>query len=295
MLSIAFDEELFLYYEGRGGHGRALEPAPFMSIATLIADAKDLTRIPNSPFLNSAPMVFREDSFDPVTRIRRGRIYKQGQGQPQTWQVQPHPLIYSDQFARGKGGFLKKSVNAFDSFRLEAAFMSLRDPMIALGIKEAYTLWRIVGIERITTNEDLLILRARTSLGLLPELDISAVPEEGRTKLLETVDRLLNSAHRAGPEDVIESARAVAQWSIGTWLAREKGDPKIMEKDLGELATQLEARSSRRAIVRLCQRLHSLAKPNEQEKLDLRPVHEGDAEVALAAIGLLFRELRWAK
>lgn len=45
---------------------------------------------------------------------------------------------------------------------------------------------------------------------------------------------------------------------------------------------------------RIVARLHA-RKPNEQIKRSLRGNVEGDAEVALANIGLLLRELGWAR
>jgi hypothetical protein len=48
---------------------------------------------------------------------------------------------------------------------------------IALGIQEAMTLWRVIGIEQISTGEDLVTLKARSNLGVLPNLSESEIPE----------------------------------------------------------------------------------------------------------------------
>jgi hypothetical protein len=41
-------------------------------------------------------------------------------------------------------------------------------------------------------------------------------------------------------------------------------------------------------------RLHARNKPNVQEEKGTRAVTEDDAEYALAAVGLLLREMKWA-
>src|SRR5471032_3265017 len=54
-------------------------------------------------FRNHHSLVFREDSFDAVTRTRRGRLYvsQQGEMQPHAQNVAPHP--YEDPFWRQAG------------------------------------------------------------------------------------------------------------------------------------------------------------------------------------------------
>ncbi|EQD40246.1 protein containing Restriction endonuclease, type I, EcoRI, R subunit/Type III, Res subunit [mine drainage metagenome] len=66
------------------------------------------------------------------------------------------------------------------------------------------------------------------------------------------------------------------------------GMPQAERSDPGYRDVILEGRL-RDALARL----HSRAKPNEQERRDTRPVMEADAEYALAAMGLLLRELGW--
>ncbi len=143
------------------------------------------------------------------------------------------------------------------------------------------------------TGEDLLTLRARSALGVLPELNRDSVSEEGRQKVTETLEKLSEAAYRAGPESVVHLARDAAQCCLGIWMADQRSDPKLREKDLGDLAKMLEDERGK-SVCQLLARLHSRAKPNEQVRLNTRPVREGDAEFALAAVGMLLRELGWA-
>jgi hypothetical protein len=80
-----------LVYEGDGSRAHAVWPSPTLAIATVLCKPSDISELPRSNFLNEAKFVFREDSFDPVTRIRRGRMYKSPGTQPQDWKVQIHP------------------------------------------------------------------------------------------------------------------------------------------------------------------------------------------------------------
>jgi len=296
MLYIGISEQnRSLVYEGDGTHGHALWPSPTLSIASVLRSPDDIGRLPQSSFPGDAQFVFREDSFDSVTRIRRGRMYKTPGTQPQDWNVQPHPAYQEEQAARNNGGWLRKRVNGFQAW---PAMRELGGPLgttlIALGTKDAYTLWRVVDVERIFTGEDLMTLRARNALGVLPELNPAAIPEDGKAKLAEVIGRLNNAAYRAGPEDVIEAARAAAQWILGVYLADREHKPELRLKDIGQLPQLLEDMQVLKSLAQILARLHSRTKLNEQERYDTRPVLEGDAEYALAAVGMLLRELDWA-
>jgi hypothetical protein len=297
MLTIGFHDSEFLFYEGQFGHGRAIWPSPVMSIATVIEKSADLEKISQSNTLVTN-YVFREDSFDPVTRIRRGRIYQWGQGyaQPHSWLVQPHPA-YSQELTRGihAGGPLHKSLYTWQAW---PAYQKLSGaatrPGIALGTRDAFTLWRVVDIERIVTGEDLLTLRARGYMGVLPELNISSIPEDGRTKVLELVEKLATGAYRSEAESVVDLARAAAQWCLGVWLADRKGDPKVKLVELGKLAKMLED-DRVKSTVQILARLHARGKPNEQARYESRPITDDDAEFSISSVAMLLRELGWTR
>ncbi|MCI0348138.1 MAG: hypothetical protein L0Z53_01825 [Acidobacteriales bacterium] len=142
----------------------------------------------------------------------------------------------------------------------------------------------------------MITIKARNSLGLLPELNRAAVPAEQLSKVQERLDALVQVAYTSGPASVIDRARDAAQLCLAVWLATEQSDAKLLTKDLGELASKLpQEHHVRQAIARIIARLHSRVKPNEIERYATRPVTEADGEFALAAVGLLLRELNWAK
>ncbi len=295
MLDIGISSENeSLIYEGRGEHGHAVWPSPTLSIATLLRVPIEKCQLPKSNFLNEAKLVFREDSFDPVTRIRRGRIYQASNTRPEDWWVQAHPAYFEEERPSLNRGRMRKRIYAFRAWQAFRELGNSRSTtLIALGTADAYTLWRVVDVERIVTGEDLLTLRARNSLGVLPDLNLDVIPQIGKDKLMEVMDRLANSAYRAGPEDVIESARAATQWSLGMYLANRDNNPEVLKKDIGDLTPLLEDRRVLQSLTPIMARLHARAKPNEQERYDTRPLLEGDSEYALAAVGLILRELGW--
>jgi hypothetical protein len=86
------DQQSGLVYEGLDGPILPVVPRPIVTQARLIKceeDWNDLpTGIPHSPMF----WVFREDTFDPVTRTRRGRLYEAEPTQPAPHRVLPDPI-----------------------------------------------------------------------------------------------------------------------------------------------------------------------------------------------------------
>lgn len=298
MPAIGIDQDRILVYEGRTfGYGHAVWPTPVVTIATLLRSDQDIGSIPSTDALTTK-LVFREDSFDPVTRVKRGRLYhwQDQQAMPSPWRVQPHPAYERDKLvAANNNGWVDRTLFAFH------AWPAMRElgrgnprATIALGTKDAYTVWRILTLERIATGEDLLTLRSRGMLGLLPDLSVESIPADGRTGVIDAIGKLSDAAHRAAAESIVDLARGAAQWCLGVWLANRFGKPELKTLDLGHLAKML-GDTAEKDIAALVARFHSRAKPNERERYGLRPVSEEDGEFAIASIGLLLRELGWAQ
>ena len=280
----------YLVYQGLSGHGHALLPTPVLSAAAVLSSTDELRQMRLGRGPADADLLFREDSFDAVTRIRRGRLYRTTSLRPEPWKVSSNHEL-PDQ------GRPDVYVYAFDSDLVGDIGLDPSTTLIALGVSEAYTLWRIVHAERIVTGETLLTLRARSSLGILPELNESAIPVDAKAKTIETLGKLSEAAYRAGPESIIDRARDVAQWCIASWLADKEGDPKLRNVDLGQLVPKLSDKDhpAIRGVAGALARLHVRNKPNEQEKYNTRPVTEDDAEFSIAAIGLMLREIGWSR
>ncbi|MCM2309082.1 MAG: hypothetical protein NDI91_16615 [Sulfuritalea sp.] len=292
---IGFDSQSGLIYEGESSYGYGLWPTPIVTIATRIVDSDSYSSIPARDDLTLAMLVFREDSFDPVTRIRRGRFYFNRGSQPVHWRAFPQSFspthaLQNMQLVTYERWRAAKELRQGQSYAL-----------IALGIADAYTLWRVVDVERVSTGDDLVTLRARTSLGLLPELLDGAIPERGRQHIVSLIEKVSQAAYRAGPESVIDRCRDASQACIGLWLADRTGNEKIRTLDLSPLLDRVEKELPPNALplillstARIIARLHA-RKPNEQLKKDLRENVEGDAEAALVNLGLLLREIGWTR
>jgi hypothetical protein len=295
MRALAVDENRWLFYEGtEAKYGLPVWPAPAVSAATVLADREAYGAIPKSSYLYEIPLVFREDSFDPATRLRRGRLYLESGHKPEDWQVQPHPAQAGELLeAQSNAGKLPRRLVAFYAWPAAKELGGRSGSvLLALGTKDAFTLWRIVGIERLVTGEDLLTLRARSALGVLPELNPAAIPPQDLAGVSEALERLARAAYTADPETVAQLARDAAQGCLAAWLAERRDDPRIKQQDLRELARMLKGKRNK-SVVKLLARLHARAQPDAQDQYGARPVAQGDAELAIAAVGMLLRELGW--
>jgi hypothetical protein len=298
---IGIDRDLMLVYEGQRAYGYGVWPSPVISFATIVRSDTDWRLLPHSTDLSPVKLVFREDVFDPVTKIRRGRFYQQPGTQPVDWHVHPHPAFVNEPGERDRNGFLAKRLFSFSQW---PANENLRGSgsrsLVALGVVNAVSLWTVVDIERISNGEDLVTLRARSSFGILPEVNENAIPTGGRAHVLGSLSNVIEAAHRAGPTSVVDRCREAAQAMIGLYMVESLGNEKWRTEDLGPQVrglTALGETKERRLILNAADslaRLHSRAKSNEQVRYQSRPVVEDDAECAISLVGLLLRELGWA-
>ena len=73
--------------------GHAVWPSPVVIPAEIVTEPEGRLHSEDRRNPVADGIVFREDSFDPVTRIRRGRFYQVGNRQPSDWHVQVHPAV----------------------------------------------------------------------------------------------------------------------------------------------------------------------------------------------------------
>lgn len=296
-MMIGIDDNQNLVYEGRTPWGHALWPAPFLSPAFIQPDTAPSLVPPRFNNLHVLPLtLFREDAFDPVSRIRRGRFYKAGTSQPVSWRVYPHPAFPEQPDNAYQAGTLGKTLFTFQSIFLANEFreLSTHQLLVSLGSEESYSVWTLIGIERIATGEELVTLKARQGIGALPRLRDAAIPETGRQKVMAALEKLAEDFRRAGPESVADRAREAATAVLGTYLQdRGLAKPGL---DLDDLVKKLRednkiVAANAADIVRL---FHGRGKTAVQEKLSVRPLREQDAELAVQCVGTILCELGWA-
>ncbi len=298
---LAFDSESNLVYEGRSDHGRAVWPVPVISVATLIEDGEELTQLPEKNDLSLANLIFREDSYDSVTRLKRGRFYSFSNGpRSPVWNVQIHPMLPGEsRLANSKGWIQKQLWNWYESSLSSRIKSYSRLPLVALGTANAHSLWRIVGNEGMINGEELVTLRLQANLGVLPDVDADKIPEISRQKMLESVDKLVETVYRAGPESIVSRCRDAAAAILGAFLWYQ--DPKAPMKDLGDLIKILkkpqdqEQKTMIISTATIIARFHPREKPNEQIGRNLRPILEGDADLAVNCVATLLRETGYSK
>ncbi len=283
-------------FEGDSEYGAHLVwPRPVITLAKFVK-ATDESLVPATE--NSiGHCCFREDFFDPVSRIRRGRFY-QSTGGTTTWQVlKPTNVVIPG--INNQDGLIGVSLRGYRTYWPSIASDDSQD-MVLLGSSSAFSVWSVVGIESISTGEELVTLKARQSLGALPDVYWAKVPAEHKHKVQEAIEKLADDYRRAGPESVIDRAREAATAILSAYL-QSQGVDKAKGRDLGDLVKILveHAEQHEQRIVacaaEISQRLHTRGKHAAKEQFDnLRPIREQDAELAVQCIGVMLCDLRWA-
>jgi len=295
-MDLGIDEGRNFIFEGSGLYGYALVPTPIVSPASIVS----LTDTPDahapSGVLSQCKYIFREDSYDLVTRIRRGRFYSSIYSQ--NWHVTPSPLSFHDHSEKGKN-FFPRNLLTFTSTSIWSQFSRQGEarPLVILGSKDRFTLWRILSIETNISGEEIVALRGRHSFGALPDIDKNKIPADRRDKVLECLDKLQEDIFRASPASVIDRARDAAASILRAYL----GDDSTIkvDADIGALLRKIRDTGNLQNVVNagdIVRILHSKAKPSVQEKIpDVRQAHEQDAGFAVQCIGSILCDLGWAE
>ena len=286
-------------YEGAGQPEYATVPSPVLTQACLVPPDGDLAGLPRGILSSPFAWLFREDLFDPITRIRRGRLFQAyPDGQPRGWLTKGHPTDDGGEALRGVGR--TKSLFTYwpctEILKLPQRGLGAR---IALGQSGTVSLWKIVQAELVVGDDVLVTLKALTAFGLLPDIHEEMIPDEHRAPVVRAVSRVLDSAFRESPTSVVDQCRTAAAVLLGRWMIVNGAPAATLGKDLSALVKQMArepfnliAASSAAEILRL---LHTRAKANIQEAKGYRLPLEDDAETALSLVGFMIRDLGWAK
>ncbi|RJF91758.1 hypothetical protein [Noviherbaspirillum saxi] len=303
MSRLGYDRNSGFVYEGRQDPTYPVWPNPVLSQATVITGPLDFAKVPLS--FDSSPwgLMFREDSYDPVSRIRRGRLFeKHGNSGWEPVTVDPHPAIGSDQHFAQKGQFrLSKDLSVFIEFTALLQQPNRGEGLsLAIGDQSAYSLWRILQTE-VTAGKDVLVtLRAESAFGILPELDESRILPDSLSAVQTALSRVLDAAYKELPTSVVDQCRNAATVIVSRWMRQETNGNTQDEKDLGEWIKTVKAHFSKRPMalisaLEVIRILHPRGKDNEAARLRLRPLSDTDAELAVHAIGFILREVGWTR
>ncbi|WP_429354584.1 hypothetical protein [Paraburkholderia sp. 32] len=147
----------------------------------------------------------------------------------------------------------------------------------------------------------MVILRAESALGILPQLDETQIHPESIPAVRAAVQRVLDVAYREIPTSVVDQCRNACAAMASRWLYQQTGDAHLLEKDLGKVISAvrnvLGADKSRTlcSALDIVNRLHPRGKHNEVHRYGLRDVTEEDAALAVHVTGFVIREFGWAR
>ncbi|UUZ66314.1 hypothetical protein LP417_35460 (plasmid) [Polaromonas sp. P1-6] len=267
----------------------------------MIEKPADLQELPSS--LDSDPFswMFRESSFDPVSRVRRGLLFqKMGNSGWESISVEAHPASSSDQQQRGVGAQrIRKDLSIYcECSNLLNTPGKGEGMRLAIGARDGYSLWKIIQTERTVNSDVLVTLRAESVYGILPALDKSKISPVHLHKVEAALSRVLDAAYRELPTSVVDQCRNAVCVVVTRWAQISTEDEKRQHPDLGQLIKTVQSRHPEKMALHsaldVVNRLHPRGKDNEVERLALRPVHDGDAELAVHAVGFVLREVGWA-
>ena len=282
-----------LVYEGEVNFLRAQHPIPILTRARCAA-------IPVQEIANQAGMLFREESFDPVTRIRRGRMYAYANDQGRSLSLENvinypfGPIVGADPAFQADCWYRPLTSAEISQANVHG------DTQILLGDYGFQTSWRVVAIECIHTGDFLFTLRAISLFGVLPPLRDDIQTKDGNPvdpeRVNEALEKLVDAFHVQQSTPVVDVSRETAKVILTAWIG-----PDAETKDLGNIVKSfLKDKELTNWAASIINRLHPRGKSAEQEAqaskgVDLRAVIAEDAELCMHLTGLLLREIGWAK
>lgn len=294
---LGIEQSTGLVYEGLGGPEIPSIPVPIVTHAKLIEKPEDWKSLPASS--ERFCWMFREDSFDPVTRTRRGRLYGKKEGtQPELFTVSRHPYdrldAHSISVARRKTMYVYTScVELLDKPNNGQGLT------LALGSNRGASAWLVVQCEYLFNETVMVTLKALTAYGIVPELDGEKIDDRFRTSVVQAVARVVDAAFKESPGSVVDNCKDAMQVVMSSWLAQNGSKETVTGKEIAETAALLETapvpKFCAANLGKIAGILHTRNKSNVKAAKGYRPLVQEDAEFALQSLGLTLRELGWAR
>jgi hypothetical protein len=300
-MHIGFEPNTGHVYEGASAPQFAVWPSPVLSQAKLIANESDWGDLPKGLTQTPFAWVFREDVFDPVTRVRRGRLYEASSTtQSSPCPVSAHPFDHEALREIAASRRLLKNLYTYWPCQ---TFLNRGDrglgTILALGQGRSASLWRVIQTELVVSDDVMVTLKAMSAYGIIPEIDSSRLDGIDRQPVERALERVVDSAFRETPISIVDHCRNAATVVLSRWLVKEGASEDILGKDLGEISKAVEREPYKKTAARnaaeVIRLLHPRGKANEQETKGLRIPVEEDAEMAIHALGFILREIGWAK
>lgn len=291
-MTLAFALRRGIAYEGDGSFFRAVHPIPVITRATFegLPSVSDVYGWPYA--------IFREDSFDPSTRVRRGRLYCRDSPSTTTLpEAQVHNYPFGPHIGAGAGW---TSDCSYRPFRGGQSDLKLDGRQIDLGDPPRVSQWRVVTVEQISTGETLLTLRAMSTLGQLPVLKGELFGKDGNNvsahAVHEAIDRLVSVFYVQQPTPIVDVARETARVILTEWMGQN-----ARGLDLGRVIKAIpESFKMLTWAASMVNWLHPRGKSSQREMsvangAPLRLLVDEDAEVSIQLVGMILREVDWTR
>lgn len=276
------EEDGQIYIGGKNGYRHRQYPYPMLLPLAFEAfegmvDYPDLSGFSGRLFL--------EDSFDPVTRVRRGRVYSGGHST--TSYISPPNGDVGDRVTMRMYEYQRESLHKFKDLH------GAKLPLVYLGSKDFRSTWRIIDIEQDVSEAYVLVLKSYRSLGEIPDLNWEAVPNQIKRQLVERIEHVEMSINRETPNNVIDRCRDAVGLIIGFLAESPSKDffDAVERYSRSEIGKQKKLLQHAAHTIRI---LHSRGKPNVEHKFQTPPLVEEDAQLAVRCFGTILKELGWA-
>ena len=245
---------------------------------------------------DNARLVFQEITFNPVTRVKRGKFYEveTSNGQ-QAWYCNAFDTKTLSRKDNGHTVY----VNIFRPYR-PSRNNDLKKTFIYFGTKELKSKWKILSVDYDMANEEILVIQEINGLGTIPSLDETKIDPRYYAEISQHYSRLFNEINSA-PETVIDICRAVATSLLSAKLAlvdSDRDDLGVILRKLTEVKDATDGATQKkyfiaRSCAEIINRLHPRGKPNEVVKHDLRMPLFADADFAVQALFQIIREFEF--
>lgn len=300
---IGIHETNNLIYEGRDkGCGYPVDTKTILSQVSFSDDlneAKNGLKETYSP--SNLDFIFREDSFDPITRVKRGRIYKASNTKPENWRVIAHPMHLSTHKHLNSFGIITNeryyTFYPEQLLKSDQDFRSLRNINLLIGTKKHFSRWKLINLEPNHVGEEVLTIKSLDTMGIVPNLDLNKISPDEQNNVNEKFSKFLDDVSTASPTSIIDRANDFAL-SLLTAFIREKNPEVIgltlaMITDFKNHYTQVTERKVLFHTIELLRLLHSRGKQSFQEKHNTRDICYDDSETAISCVTTIIRELNY--
>lgn len=292
-----------LVYEGDSTScGYPVNPLPLISQIGLGNTFEEAFGALKSTSVHEYDLIFREDSYDPVSRTRRGRIYKASNRKPEQWVVIPHPAhpvrsmeLTAEKQLQGQRmfSFYNQRIRS-----LREGSIDFRKIHLLLGFQDGYTKWSIASTEIAFNGQEIITLKAINTMDIIPDINYQKIPSDDQSKVRESVEKLLDVSYTSNVESIVDRACEVCLTVLLAVIRGKSPEIKGLTLDLAikKLSSDPEFSERRMMLTAadLLRLLHSRGKVSFQDKYNTRSLNYHDAQTAIDCLSSVIFELELA-